>query len=286
MASAMRHDIAVDSCDAAEIRRRWGVFRLPGDVEGLLEPDAGVVVPEHGVRVGLELASRRGADLHFDTPVLAIEPTGDGATIRTVDDRFEVDRVVVAAGAWTGRLLPDFVAGHPLSPQRKVMVWSRPRPDARASCREDRMPAWLYDDGGAFGNGVYYGVPTWLGQVGPEGMKFGFHGPGREVDPETLDRVVSSETLARFHRDIDSFMPEALEPPHAAASCLYTISSDEHFILDRLPESPAVVVAAGFSGHGYKFAPVVGEILADLAIDGATTHPADFLGLTNRPPVE
>ena len=144
------------------------------------------------------------------------------------------------------------------------------------------MPAWLYDDGGVFEGGVYYGVPTWSGQVGPDGAKIGFHGPGLVVDPEDHDRDIPSETRDRFGRDLESFMPGVFEPPHAAASCLYTMSSDEHFLIDRVPGSPSVVVAAGFSGHGYKFAPVVGEILADLAVEGTTSHPAGFLGLAGR----
>lgn len=282
-ASAAAHGIRVEEMPAGEIRHRWPVFRPPGHVEGLLEPEAGFVVPEHGVRSALELAARHGADLRFDTPVRSIDPRAGGVSIRTDREAIEADRVVVTAGPWTSRLLPTLAAGCPLSPQRKVIVWCRPRAAVAAACGADRLPAWLYDDGGTFGDGVYYGVPAWPGQNGGEGMKLGFHGPGPVVDPDAVDREVASDTLARWHRDVDSFLPGVLEPPHASATCLYTMTSDQHFVIDRLPDAESIVVAAGFSGHGYKFAPVVGEILADLALEGTTRHPAEFLTLARRP---
>ena len=145
------------------------------------------------------------------------------------------------------------------------------------------MPAWLLDDGGAFGDGVYYAVPTWPGQVGPPGVKIGFHGLGPVVDPDSMDRDADPDLIARFRRDLATFLPDALEPPHASATCLYTMTSDRHFVIDRVPGGDSIVVAAGFSGHGYKFAPVVAEILADLAIEGDTRHPIDFLTLGTRP---
>jgi sarcosine oxidase len=280
--SARIHGIAVEELDPREVQARWPVFRLPGTTHGLLEPDAGFVVPEHGVAAGLEIAARCGADLRFDTPITAIKPSEDHAVVRCGHESIEVDRVVVTAGAWTSRLLPSLSATCRLEPQRKVIAWCRPRPGRAAALGHDRMPAWLLDDGGAFGDGVYYGVPTWPGQVGPEGLKVGFHGPGPAVDPDANDRACDPGIVARFHRDLSTFLPDALEPPHASATCLYTMTADRHFVIDRVPGAGAIIVAAGFSGHGYKFAPVIGDILADLALDGRTRHPAGFLTIGDR----
>ncbi len=282
-ASAAAHGIAVEDLDPAAVRARWPVFRLPEDIRGLLEPDAGFVVPEHGVAAGLDLAARAGADLRFDSPVTAIEGGVDGAVVRSGDEAITVDRVVVTAGAWTARLLPSLAARCALEPQRQVIVWCRPRSTHASMLTSGRMPAWLFDDGGVFGDGVYYAVPTWPGQVGPTGVKIGFHGPGPVVDPESMDRDVDPGEIARFRRDLATFLPDALEPPHASATCLYTMTNDRHFVIDRVPGADAIVVAAGFSGHGYKFAPVVAEILADLAIDGGTCRPTSFLELGTRP---
>lgn len=280
--SARMHGIRVEDLAPAEVRRRWPLFRLPDDVEGLLEPDAGFVVPEHGVEAGLEIAAGAGADLRFDTAVTSIDADDDRAVIHAGGDAIPVDRVVVAAGAWTSRLLPTLAAACTLEPQRKVIVWCRPRSTVAAAFGSDRMPAWLLDDGGAFGDGVYYAVPTWPGQIGPAGVKVGFHGPGPVVDPEAPDREADRRLVARFDRDLASILPDALEPAHASATCLYTMTPDRHFVIDRLPTAGSIVVAAGFSGHGYKFAPVIGDILADLAIGGDTRHPTAFLGLGGR----
>jgi sarcosine oxidase len=282
-ASAATHGIRVEDLDPGEVRARWPVFRLPADVGGLLEPEAGFVVPEHGVAAGLDLAARAGADLRFDTPVTAIDGDDDGAIVRCGGESIAVDRVVVTAGAWTSRLLPSLARRCELQPQRKVIAWCGPRPEHAAAFASDRMPAWLLDDGGAFGEGVYYAVPTWPGQVGPAGLKIGFHGPGTDVDPDDAGRHADPAIVTRFHRDVSTFLPDALDPPHASATCLYTMTADRQFVVDHVPGAAAIAVAAGFSGHGYKFAPVIGEILADLAIEGHTRHPAEFLNLGTRP---
>jgi sarcosine oxidase len=275
--SAECHDIPVRSLDPDELRATYPQFRFSSDMHALLEPGAGFVVPEHGVRAHLDLARRHGADLRYGTRVTGIDADRRIAHVCTDRGNIRARRVVVTAGAWTGKLLPTLAAAVRLEPQRKHIVWfspSDPQPFASS-----RLPAWAIDDGGACGPGFYYGVPTWPGQIGPAGVKVGFHGHGTPVDVERFERTPDPRVIERFRRDVRRFLPGVGESVSGAATCLYTMSPDEHFVIDRLPGAETIVFAAGFSGHGYKFAPVIGELLADLALRGETDLPAGFLSL-------
>ena len=274
--SAEQHGIHVMTLAPRQLASAYPQFRLPGEAWGLLEPDAGFVIPENGVRAHLELARQHGADLRLNTRVLEIEADDQGGVVRLDGDHIDAARIVVTAGAWTNTLLPAIAAGVQLAPQRKHIVWFRPR-DAMA-CSSERMPAWVIDDDGACGEGLYYGIPTWPGQIGHEGVKIGFHGPGTPVDPDTFGRDPDPGVVERFRDDIGRYLP-VVGQPVAAATCLYTMSPDQHFVIDLLPGARSVAFAAGFSGHGYKFAPAIGELLADLVMDGGSALPAGFLGL-------
>ena len=164
-----------------------------------------------------------------------------------------------------------------LEVHRQVLCWFEAL-DASA-CRETSMPAWIMSETSDHSQGDYYGIPTWSSQPGPPGVKIGCHGPGAIVDPDGLVPEVSPDEVARFERDVQRILPGVLGKVVATATCLYTMSPDQHFLIDSLPGEPRIVVAGGFSGHGYKFAPVVGEILADHVLDGGTGHPAAFLQL-------
>lgn len=275
--SAEMHDIPVQHLDPDELQATYPQFQFSSDMHGLLEPGAGFVVPEHGVRAHLDVARHRGADLRFETRVKGIEADNDGGVVRTERGEIRAHRVVVTVGAWTGRLLPSLADVVRLEPQRKHIVWFHPR-DPKV-CASNRMPAWAIDSGEAFGRGFYYGVPTWPGQIGPAGIKVGFHGPGTPIDPDEFDRTPEPDVIERFQHDVEQFLPGIVESVSRTATCLYTMSPDEHFVIDQVPGADAIVFAAGFSGHGYKFAPVIGDLLADLALDGGSDLPAGFLSL-------
>ncbi len=278
LASARTHGIPIESLDPAELRRRFPQFRLPKAMRGVFEPGAGFVRPEAGIDANLQSAVGHGAEIRRPVEVLSIDAGDAGALIRTGQGEIHAERVVVTAGAWTSRLLGGLLnARVQFVPQRKEMVWFANR--VGVACSSAGMPAWLIDDEGRCGNGVYYGVPTWAGQTGHLGMKIGFHGPGVPVDPDTA-QAVPPDVVDRFSRDMERYLPGVLGEPIAVQSCLYTMSADEHFVIDRLPGRAAVVVAAGFSGHGYKFAPAIGEIAIDLSVGGESSLPAGFLGLS------
>ncbi|MCP4837001.1 MAG: N-methyl-L-tryptophan oxidase [Phycisphaera sp.] len=279
ISSAKSHGVMVEELDREALERRWPMFDLPSDHRGLFEPGGGLVVPEIGVSAHLEIARRHGAELVHGVEVEAIEEGATQSTVICHGRRIDASCVVVAAGAWTRKLLPE-IAPASLSVHEKMMVWCDAVAGRSSEIQSPRLPAWLVDDGGGFGDGAYYGVPVHDGQTGPSGVKIGFHGPGIPIDPDQERGEPGMETLDRYHREVSRFLPGLLASPHAASSCLYTMSEDEDFVVDRVPGRPRVVVAAGFSGHGFKFAPVLGERIADMAIDGGHSPALAFLGMS------
>jgi sarcosine oxidase len=260
--SAREWGLAHEVLDAAEIRRRFPTF-TPGDHEiGLYEEAAGFVRPEATVSAHLSLAARRGAELRFGEPAEEWTATpGDGVRVRTASASYEAGALVVAPGAWAPSVLADL--GVPLVVERQVLYWFDP---AGGVAPFERHPVYIHQD--AAGEQVY-GFPAIDGPDG--GAKVAFFRRGTPVDdPLRLDRDVhpdEAEYMARYLRDLMPTLPGRLL---RAVPCMYTTTPDEHFVIARREQ---VTVACGFSGHGFKFVPVVGEILADLAVDGATRHP-------------
>lgn len=264
--SAEQHRLAHEMLDAAEIRRRFPPFTpQPGDV-AFYEERAGVIHPERAIHAHLEQATRHGAELRFDERVLdwQARPSGDVA-VRTTRGSYQAARLVLAPGAWA----PDLfrLPGLPLEIERQVLYWFAP-PGGTAPFAPGRFPIYIWDRG----NGVqFYGFPA-----DERGVKVAFFrtdNPAR-CTPEAIDRVV--------HPDEVRAIRDALAPciPGLSAgalvetvTCMYTLTPDHHFVVGLHPGHPPVVIASPCSGHGYKFATVIGEILADLAVDSVARHP-------------
>ena len=277
--SAVKHGIEIQTFDRDGLHDRWPMLDLPVGSTGLLEKDAGFVVPESGIQAHLEVAQRHGALFRWPFSVRSIDATETHLAIHSDRETIRARRAVVTAGAWSDRLIAQCGCRLDLVPHRKVIVWARPRRERRDRMSATRHPCWLVDDGGEAGPGLLYGVPSWPGQRGFDGMKFGIHGPGSPVDPDQFDRTVGAGEIESFESAIERRFPGVFETPHAATTCLYTMSRDEHFVLDRLPGLDSISIATGLSGHGYKFAPVLGEALADLTMDGGSNLPIDFLSI-------
>jgi len=202
-----------------------------------------------------------GAELHTNERILGWDRSADHIVVRTDRAAYATRRLVVTAGPWVGKTLG---AVAPLvQVERQVVMWVRPL--VPHNFLPDRFPVfYLHGDEGSF-----YGLPL----HGEHGMKIGkYHHLRQVVDPDTVDRAVHDEDEAPLRRAIQRYFPDADGPPVSFNTCLFTNTADEHFIIDTVPEQPGVFVAGGFSGHGYKFCSVVGEILADLALDGGTRH--------------
>jgi sarcosine oxidase len=262
--SARTHRLAHEVLDAAGLRRRYPLFDWPDGWQGVFERQAGWLAPELCIETHLRLAEESGATLRFDEPIESWESTTDGVHVTTPTGTFDAKQLVIAAGAWESQLAPS-LAGE-LSVERNVLLWFEPttKPDAFA-----RLPIYIVDDT----DRIFYGFPYIEGQgVKVAGLHF-----GDKADPDTVDRTVSANDEERVRTWLRRRMPLANGERRDAKVCLYTNTPDANFIVDRLPDHPNVVVASACSGHGFKFSSVIGEILADLVLDGETRHPISFL---------
>ena len=264
--SAERHGLAHELLPAHEIRQRYPEFRVGDQVWGLLEPNAGILKPEDCVSAQLAEAEQRGARLRFGERVVKWGPDGDGVYVETDELRITADRLIIAAGPWAAKVLGDLQV--PMEAHRVHYLHCEPdQPERFAG-----SPLWLID----WAPGVYYyGVPYRAGA----GVKFGLHRASTACDPDTVDREVSAEQIEEFRAAMELLLPGSAAKLLWAESCLYAMTPDTDFIVDRHPQHGQVVFGCGFSGHGFKFAPVIGEALVDLAMDGRSELPIKFLRL-------
>lgn len=267
--AAGEHGLPHESLDRAQIAKRFPQFHLPDDFTALYEPNAGFLIPELVVKTHAERASSHGADLRSSTRVLSWSADQRGVRVVTEQGEHHAARLVICAGAWSGKLLADL--GVALVPRRQVLGWVRPpRPDR---FQLGSFPVWAIDhpDGTQ-----HYGFPF---APGAAAFKIAHHHHGPPTDPDTIQRSPLWGDEDDFRPALRRFLPDADGPLHQIRICMYTTSPDSHFIIDRHPRHEIVIVACGFSGHGFKFASVMGEVLADLALHGSTRHPIGFLGL-------
>jgi sarcosine oxidase len=259
--AATQHGLPVESLSAGELRRRIPAFRFGEGVAAVLEHEAGFLFVEECVRAHAEQAQRLGAELYAEEAVVSWQVTGGGIVVRTERESYAADRLIITAGAWVGRVLTDLAL--PLVVLRKLIFWfgtSNP-----AALRRDVFPIYMAETAAGF----YYGFPI----IDERGHKAARHDGGAPADPAALDRTVTAADADECRAFLREHLPEVDGAMRVGQVCMYTVTPDRHFIIDRHPEYPRVVVAAGFSGHGFKFAPVVGEILADLAEKGHTDWP-------------
>ena len=262
--SARETGLEFEYLDADEIRARFPQFRPgPNDV-AVWDPSSGYVRPEQVVEAHLDLARQHGADLRFDEQVRQITPTANGVRVHTATGVYEAGRLVLAAGAWAPQLLPELQSQ--ISVVRKVMLWFDP------SCpTEDfypgRQPYWIWDGGdGTIG----YGHPAVDGPSG--GVKAGIHSGGEDADPDDLDRFVTERDVAAVRSFLADRIPALAGRYLRSRVCMYDNSPDLGFIIGPSATSDRITIAAGTSGHAFKFAPALGEALAELAAKGTSTH--------------
>jgi sarcosine oxidase len=244
---------------AAELRRLYPAFQIEDDWVALWEANAGYLHPEACIEQQLRLTALTGAELHFDEPVTEWNAhQGSGVIVRTARGTYSGDYLVISAGPWAPQVLKDLQL--PLSVTRQVVFWFDPE-DHIDLFRPERMPVYIREM--EHGQPLLYGFPL----TGPdsEGVKVGLHGSHDFCTPETVDRTVRSEDERSVRESLSKALPLLGGRLVHAETCLYTMTPDEHFVVDKHPEFPQVVLAAGFSGHGFKFATVMGEVLADLA---------------------
>lgn len=263
-ASAEQWGLEHELLDATELRKRFPTTNPQPDEVALYEAKAGFVRPERTVLAQLELADRHGADLRFQEPMLAWEPVGDGVRVITGSSVYSAGQLIVTPGPWAPELLADL--GVPFSIERQVQHWFQPTGGVDAWVPE-RHPIYIWED--ASGTRVY-GFPAIDGPDG--GAKIAFFRKGTPTTPDTLDTGVHAGEIAEMAAAAARVLPDLPGRHLRGEPCMYSTTPDEHFVISRHPAHDAVTVGCGFSGHGFKFVPVVGEILADLATTGTTAH--------------
>jgi sarcosine oxidase len=262
LASAREHGLPYDVLDAREIRSRFPAFAPDDDEVGIYEERSGFVRPERTVLAHWRRADKAGADLWAGGKALAWEADGEGVRVVTPGGTLEADKLVLAPGAWAPRLLGDLSL--PLVVTRQTVFWYLPTDPAAYAL--GTQPVFVWQRPGL----NPYGFPC-LDADG--GVKVGLHHRGPEADPDLVDRDVSQEEAAEVADLVRPLLPSLVGTLLRAIVCLYVTTPDQNFVVGLHPRHDNVVLACGFSGHGFKFVPVMGEILADLALDGSTRHP-------------
>lgn len=260
--SAREHSLEHDLLEPAALHARLPLFRFDPDWWGLAEATAGYLIPDRAIAAHLRLAERHAADLRFEERVAAWARDGSGVRVTTDRGTYRADRLVIAAGAWNGHLLP---AVAPLLAVKRVpLFWFEPVAEREALAT---LPVYIVDSGLGHGS---YGFPY----LADQGLKIATYGAGTPADPDTIDRETHPADEAPLRAFIKERLPVADGPVRMTKICMYTVTPDEHFIVDV--DGP-VTYASACSGHGFKFASVMGEVLADLALEGRTRHPIGFL---------
>ncbi|GAA1824015.1 N-methyl-L-tryptophan oxidase [Luedemannella flava] len=260
--AAREHGLAHEVLDAAEVRRRFPAFTPGPDEVGVFEEAAGLLRPEAAIEAMLGLARDAGADLRTGAEVTGWWAGPEGVGVRTADGELRADRLVLAPGAWAGRLLDDLDL--PLRVERRVQHYWRPA-DLSAYAPE-RFPVWIWD---APDGSTGYGIGAVDGAV-----KAAMHSGAGLVDPDLGADPATTAEADTMREWLASRVPDLAAAEWAGAvECLYTLTPDTDFVLGPHPAHANVAVACGFSGHGFKFAPVVGDVLADLTLAGGTEAP-------------
>ena len=264
--SASQHGIELQNLTLNEAQLRFPGFSFPSDHDVAFEPGAGTLLVEECVQAHIDEAVRLGATIHGNEPVLEWSSTGERVLVRTSIGEYQSKSLIITAGAGAGDSLKSLDL--PLKVVRKFVGWFPCRSNDYQA--RNGSPTFFFE----LPHGTFYGFPSLDGST----VKMAEHSGGESViDPWNVDRACHTSDLIRLQQFLKSHLPNVDVTPARHAVCLYTLTPDHHFVIDRHPEWTNVAFAAGFSGHGFKFCPVVGEALADLVQCGKTTLPIQFL---------
>jgi sarcosine oxidase len=268
LATCHEFDLPHEVLTSKALTARYPGYRLPPAHMALFQPRGGFLLPEQCITTHVQGALAAGADIRARERVLSWEPRGDGVRVTTERGVYDAGRLILSAGAWMQSLVPSLTGL--MQPERQVLAWFAPLEPALFTPR--RFPVFNL----TVPEGRYYGFP----EYGVPGFKIGrYHHLEERIDPDAFDREAGPADEAPLRDATAKYFPAANGPTMALRTCIFTNTPDEHFIVDLLPGYPQVVVASPCSGHGFKFASVIGEILADLAQRGETRHDISLLRL-------
>jgi sarcosine oxidase len=259
--SSRLHGLSHEVLTSTELTRRFPGYQLPSDYLALYQKDGGFLLSERCIVQHAQEAMKLGAEIHGREEVLDWSTNENGIAVRTTRAVYRTDKLIFTAGAWMGRLLDELAPL--LTPERQVLAWLQPLEPAKFT--PETFPVFNL----TVPEGRYYGFPVY----GNPGYKIGrYHHLDETIDPAEPLRAPDQADEEILRAFVSRYTPAANGPTLALRTCIFTNSPDEHFIIDTLPGDDRVIVASPCSGHGYKFCSVIGEILADLAIEGSTRH--------------
>ena len=272
--SASLYDIPLENLDSSSTHQRFPQFNLPVNFETLFEPDAGFIPPEKAILLYTNQAIKKGAEIHIKEKVLEWKKEGSGIAVTTDKKIYHCSKLIITAGPWSGKMIPGLADKIKIT--RQFIAWIKPKKWGDFTL--NNFPCWMIADDER--PGMYYGFPalpvSTFGE--PQGLKLAHHYPGIVTDPDYVNRQTTREEEENLEYALNKYLPDCFESVLATKTCLYANTPDENFIIDHLPGyENQLAIACGFSGHGFKFVSVVGEILAELVTDGITTQPIEFL---------
>ncbi len=259
--SCQEHRLPHEVLSSAEIAERYPAYHLPPRHVALFQPDGGFLMSERCIVAHVVAAQAAGAEIRARERVVDWQVVGDRVQVQTDRGDYVAERLVITTGSWIGDLVPDLAAL--ARPERQVVAWFQPTEPALFA--PERFPVFNL----SVPEGHYYGFPA----HNVPGFKLGrYHHRGEQVDADTVDREPNAIDEGLLRTFAERYFPAGAGPTMALRVCLFTNTPDEHFVIDRLPDHSQVVIASACSGHGFKFCSVVGEILADLTLQGETAH--------------
>jgi len=272
--SASLYNIELEQLSTTDASQRFPQLSFPNDFEILFEPDAGFLPPERSIRLYTAQAKKHGAIIHSNEKVVEWTKEGVGIIVKTDKHLYHCNKLIITAGAWAGKMIPGFSSK--IKVTRQFIAWIKTKDDKHFALHN--FPCWMIGD--ADKHGCFYGFPLLdtkkFGE--PPGLKLAHHFPAQVTNPDNVNRQTTEDDLKNIKYCLDKYLPGVFDSVLHTKICLYGNSPDENFIIDKLPGyEENVSIACGFSGHGFKFASVVGEILADIAIEGKTDLLIDFL---------
>jgi len=264
--SCIEHNLEHEVLTSKQLTERFPGYRLPAHMKAVFQPQGGLLVPEKCIEAHVNIAQKHGAAVHTNERVQGWDLLSDGGVQVTTDNAtYSADKLVLCGGAWASKLLPELQ--QKAISERQVLIWLETKePDWFTP---EHFPVW----NGEVDEGRYYGFPEFNPNGDTPGMKFGrWHHRDELCDPDTVDRNIYPEDEQLLRAFGEKYFPDGAGKTLLMKTCMFTNTADENWIMQTLPTAPQVAVAAGFSGHGFKMASVIGEIMADLAQNGNTKH--------------
>lgn len=262
---AKEYGLEIEKIESNELKKRYPQFQAPEDFIAVLDKTAYTLDPEAAITAHLQLAEHYGAEFHYNEQVIAwaVNPTDSSVIVTTDKGSYSANKIILTAGPWTNKLTNS---QFPFNVQRTVSYWFEPI-STPGNFDSEKLPnyIWYFDD-----NNIFYGFPH-MGEYG-KGIKIGLHFQRTDTDPNEIERSISDSEIDAMRTFLKQYIPTLAGDCIYAETCMYTMTPDENFIVGFHPTSDQVIIAGGFSGHGYRFVSVMGEILSDLAINGQTVH--------------